>query len=329
MDDQNRSTKTIGVITINWNAWQSTIACLEALRSTVGPTWHLYLVDNASEDDSVSHLSDLGDDVTLIKSTVNTGWTGGNNIGIKQALAAGHKYIFILNNDAFVEPNTLAILMETFRESAARMPVLGPVHKKYGEDIYDFLGLIDDCMIRIETSQPLDKTYETWLIKGAGMFVHSEHFQVVGLFDDRFFLNWDDSDWCLRVMKAGFPLVIVRDAVIKHIGSASLGSMHSPLQSYFLARNCLLFGEKHLSIVERLKGLRFLIWQARELPRATPKGLWVFDILTAKFGSSAAFRRGIMDYCWRRFGDCPPVVRKWNKDAATRNAIHLNVRLAP
>jgi GT2 family glycosyltransferase len=329
VDDQNSQTKTIGVITINWNGWQGTIACLKALRNTVGPTWHLYLVDNASEDDSVSHLSGIGEDVTLIESTVNAGWTGGNNIGIKQALAAGHEFIFILNNDAFVESNTLAALLETFRKSAARMPVLGPVHKKYGEDEYDFLGLIDDHVIRIETDKPLDETYDTWLIKGAGIFAHREHFQVVGLFDDRFFLNWDDSDWCLRVSKAGFPLLMVRDAVIEHIGSASIGSMHSPLQSYFMARNCLLFGEKHLSIAQRLKDLRVLVWQARDLPRATPQYLWVFDILFAKSGSSAAFRRGILDYCRRRFGDCPAVVRKWNKDASICDAIDPNVRLAP
>jgi GT2 family glycosyltransferase len=316
----NLQASTIGVVTINWNGWQNSVACLQALRSTNGPKWHLYLVDNASEDDSLGHLSGLGDDITLIESPVNAGWTGGNNIGVKQALAAGYEFIFILNNDAFVERNTLAVLLASFRENATRKPILGPVHKNYGEDRYDFLGFIDDHAITTESVQTLDKTYDTWFIKGAAIFAHRSHFETVGFFDDRFFLNWDDSDWCMRAVKAGYPLLMVRDAVIKHIGSASTGGTRSPLQAYFMARNRLLFGEKHFPITQRGRELRSLVWQARDLPRAVPQQLWLLDILFAKSGSSAAFRRGIIDYLFRRFGDCPETVRKWNEAASKQDA---------
>jgi GT2 family glycosyltransferase len=310
-----RETK-IGVVVINWNGWQNSIECLKALRSTIGPKWHLYLVDNASEDDSLNHLIGLGEDVTLIQSTINAGWTGGNNIGVQRALAAGHEFIFILNNDAFVQPNTLSVLVSTFLDSDTPMPILGPLHKRYGEDKYDFVGFIDDHPINIESAQTINKTYGTWLIKGAGLFVHREHFQKVGYFDDRFFLNWDDSDWCLRASKAGYSLLMVRDAVINHIGSASMGGAVSPLQAYFMARNLLLFGEKHLSIAQRVRQLRSLAWQARDLSPPTSPRLWLADILLAESGSCAAFRRGIIDYFLRRFGDCPAIIREWNEDAS-------------
>jgi GT2 family glycosyltransferase len=307
---------TIGVVTINWNRWQNSIACLKALRSSIGPKWHLYLVDNASEDNSLNHLIDLGDDVTLIQLTVNAGWTGGNNIGVQRALAAGHEFIFVLNNDAFVEPNTLAVLLANFLGSDIPMPILGPLHKKHAENTYDFVGYIDDHPIKIESAQTINKTYATWFIKGASLFTHRDHFRKVGYFDDRFFLTWDDSDWCLRAGKAGYSLLMVRDAVIHHVGSASMGDARSPLQAYFMARNLLLFGKKHFSIAQRVRQLRLLACQARDLSRPTSGRLWLADILFADSGSCAAFRRGVIDYFLGRFGDCPAIIRKWNEDAS-------------
>jgi GT2 family glycosyltransferase len=264
----------------------------------------------------LNHLIDLGDDVTLIQSTVNAGWTGGNNIGVQRALAAGYEFIFLLNNDAFVEPNTLAVLLENFLTSDIPMPILGPLHKKHGENRHDFVGFIDDHPIQIESAQTINKTYATWLIKGAGIFAHREHFKKVGYFDDRFFLNWDDSDWCLRASKAGYSLLMVRDAVIHHVGSASMGGARSPVQAYFMARNLLLFGKKHFSIAQRARQLRLLAWQARELSRPTSDRLWLADILVADSGSCAAFRRGVIDYFIGRFGDCPAIIRKWNEKAS-------------
>jgi GT2 family glycosyltransferase len=104
----------IAVITVNWNGWRNSLACLKALRTSVGPDWHLFLIDNASQDDSLTYLSDLGADVTLIRSPTNGGWTGGNNIGVQRALEVGHEFLFLLNNDALVMPDTLSFLMKYF-----------------------------------------------------------------------------------------------------------------------------------------------------------------------------------------------------------------------
>ncbi|WP_309646290.1 glycosyltransferase, partial [Phenylobacterium sp.] len=72
----------VAVVTVNWNGWRDTLACLAALRGSRGAAWRLIIVDNASTDDSRSHLSDLGDDVTTLWAPTNGGWTGGNNIGV-------------------------------------------------------------------------------------------------------------------------------------------------------------------------------------------------------------------------------------------------------
>lgn len=315
----------IAVVTINWNGADNSLRCLAALRASQGADWHLYIVDNASTDGSADRIARAlaadgraggAADATLIRSPVNGGWTGGNNLGIARALAAGHDFVFILNNDAFVRPDTLAVLMATFdRERAAggAMPVLGPVHKGEGSAKYDFRVSHRDAKTGIPVwTQPGDHgpetrqaTYPTAYVSGAGMLIHRDHFARVGLLDDRFYLNFDDTDWCARAEAAGFPLRMVRDAVIDHVGSASIGGVVSPLQTYFMTRNRLLYAEKHGSIADRLRLVRRQVWRARELAHGP-----AWRMLAPQRDPVAfAFRRGVIDYLARRFGDCPDSIR--------------------
>ncbi|MBV9754847.1 MAG: glycosyltransferase family 2 protein [Hyphomicrobiales bacterium] len=307
-------------MTVNWNGWQNSLACLQALRASVGPSWHLILVDNASEDDSVFHLSGLGHDVTLIRSNINGGWTGGNNLGVQRALEDGYEFVFLLNNDAFVRPDTLSILMMHLLKNIERLPILGPVHRETGRQQYSFVGTTRDRGTGFWSWTPPDKvqptdlheSFETCWIKGAGIFAHRAHFEKVGLFDERFFLDFDEIDWCYRATNAGYSLIMIRDAIIDHVGYASLGSRTSPLHTYFMTRNKLLFAEKHLSLGQRILVLRKLWWDARRMSGNLPTRLTLLQFLTARSGLTATLRRGMLDYIFRRFGDCPAIVRQWN-----------------
>lgn len=308
----------IAVITINWNGWANTLECLAALRSSRQPGWHLYIVDNASTDDSVERLAGLGDDVTLIRSPVNGGWTGGNNLGIEGALAAGYDWLFILNNDAFVEPDTLGLLLAEAKAQAVRgtWPIIGPVHRGEHASDYDFIGSGTDPRTGIPAwteaaHAPTGRLNATSYISGAGLFANRRHFETVGLLDDRFYLNFDDTDWCRRAAELGFPLLMLSDAVIRHVGSASIGGRQSPLQTYFMARNRLLFAEKHCTLAERLRLARRYVWQARELTGKDGVFGWLGSLVGARDGVRAAFRAGVTDYVLRRFGDCPDIVRSW------------------
>lgn len=312
--------ETIAVVTINWNGAGNTLACLAALRAGEGPSWRLYLVDNASTDNSLDRLRGLGDDVVLLTSPVNAGWTGGNNLGLRAALAAGHRHVFILNNDAFVERDTLARLLAAARSAGHPQPVLGAVHRGVEGNDYDFTTAVMDPKTGIPSwsdGPPEDKPLlPTAYIGGAAIFASREHFETIGLFDDRFYLNFDDTDWCRRAVSAGFPLLMVRDAAIRHVGSASIGGRQSPLQTYFLTRNRLLYAEKHCTPIERLRLLRRYVWQARDLTGDRSAGGWLFRLFGATDGIVEAFRRGLSDYLLRRFGDCPPEIRRLQAEYA-------------
>ena len=307
--------RSVAVIVVNWNGWRMSIDCLHSLRTSKNADWHLFLVDNASTDDSRDHLGNLGDDVTLIMSPNNGGWTGGNNIGICTALQSEYSHFLFLNNDAMVGPHTLSCLLDTFKSSVSQ-PILGPIHR-------DPLGNLDFVGATIDrrTGRPSEMhaseidhasssmTYPTAYIRGAALFAHREHLATVGLFDDQFYLYYDDTDWCFRARSMGYAIEMVRDAEVTHIGSASVGHI-SPLWIYFMVRNGLLFVERHGGPLQRI---RYAVWLVRwlavffeghaRLPRLA-------SMLYGKRDIAVAARRGLRDYLTRRFGDCPKLIRR-------------------
>lgn len=101
---------------------------------------------------------------------------------------------------------------------------------------------------------------------------------------------------------------MVRDAVIRHVGSASMGG-YSPLKVYFLVRNGLLFAERHLTLRQRLRVARNYTHWARSLVEggSQAKKAWAFVI--DRGDQARAFKAAARDYLLRRFGDCPPWVR--------------------
>ena len=319
----------IAVVTINWNRSDLTLRCLEALRRSRGAAWRLIIVDNASTDDSLLRLRDLGDDVTLIESPNNGGWTGGNNVGIRAALKAGYRHIFVLNNDAFVEPDTLRVLLET-KADLGGDAILGPIHMDGSGEHFDYLGSAIDPETGLstylandaQTASALPPLIETSTIKGAGIFVDAAHFERLGLFDDRLYLNFDETDWCFRAREAGYRLRMVKGARIRHLGSATIGGNDSPLQIYFMTRNGLLFAEMHCTLKQRWRLLRVQFWQATHawalrnpVDTAHSNARRRLGMLFSNDSRAAAYRLGLLHYLRRRFGDCPAIVRAWNREA--------------
>ena len=320
MTDASRSTApnsldAVAVIAVNWNQWRLSLDCLASLRETVGAEWHLFLVDNASSDGSREHLTDLGPGVTVIHSEVNGGWTGGNNLGIRVALDAGYERFFILNNDARVRPDTIAKLLDAAQGDP--MPIIGPIHLDGTGDKLDFIGatinphhgLADFMPVEGVNRSSLPARYPTAYIKGAALLVTREHLDRIGPFDDRFYLFFDETDWCFQARKLGYPVLMTSEAEIIHIGSASIGGILSPLNIYFHARNSMLFGERHCTLRQRW---RQAVALARWVSRLTPEIKTRRRVRALLFGRSKpaiAMRHGVRDYFLRRFGDCPPFIR--------------------
>jgi GT2 family glycosyltransferase len=310
---QSERTELVAVV-LNWNGWQHTIEACKSLGTHVGSDFKIIIVDNASTDGSVARLRSAVPQAELIVNSVNEGFAGGCNVGLRRALEMGCDYVFLINNDAVVTSNAIAELVAASKRlnDAA---ILGSVVRYMGSREYQFFGskstqpLLEPKWFEFPRDKHLLELslIETDFVMGAALFVPVKILRKIGFFDERFFLTYEDVDLCYRARESGVRCGIVTSSTIYHHGSASLGPEIGPLRTYFLTRNELLFVEKHGRWQHRVRlyylRVRRLFWRAL-------KGL-VGGALSDP--SMKAMLLGFRDYGLRHFGDCPDAVRRYAK----------------
>ena len=249
----------IAVVVLNWNNPAETIACLNSLAQLRGTRPRILVVDNGSTDDSVPAIRAAFPDVEILETGANLGYAGGNNAGIRQALAAGAEAVCILNNDVIVETDFLAPLWAALQEQ----PGVGITTPLVGEQADDgrvwALGLAVEWRTgqvrRQHAGEPaapwrVHAPFEVEIASGTAMLVKREVFERVGLLDESYFLYYEETDWCLRVRQAGYRVVAVPSSVVWHKVSATLGTL-SPVVDYYMLRNHLRLIGGHWSGASR------------------------------------------------------------------------------
>lgn len=303
----------IAIIILNWNGKKDTLRCLESVSKIQTPH-HVIVVDNGSRDGSQKAIRETFPNVALIETGKNLGYAEGNNVGIRAALDQGADSLLILNNDTVAEKT----LLEGFLTRA--LPIQG-AHARLMETPYllDHLGGMWNTEKAEFDLVGFDKKVEKFTAPtlldyacGVALFVKREVFETIGLFDPRFFLFWEESDWCFRAKKKGYLIHSCPEAVLYHKRSASFKGGR-PHIAYFWWRNRLLFIEKNFSGAEKLKLKRRVFREFRHhlklyclktslspFRRKTPKR-------TQELASYRSVVAGVRDYYFRRFGNCP----KW------------------
>lgn len=314
------------IVILNWNGKEDTLACLESVFAIDYPNFQVVVVDNGSSDDSVPAIRQAFPQACLIETGKNLGYAGGNNVGIRYALEHEAEYVFILNNDTKVAKDVLTHLVAE-AEKDPQAAALGPVicYMDRPEIIWTAGEVFDKefTCVHLHQGESLSRLkqgetpYVDW-ITGAALFARASALQTIGLFDERCFLVYEESDWCFRARKQGLGCRIVPQAIVWHKVASSFGSESSPLRAYFSARNQLLFAERHLPKAAWLKLLRRSL--KRFLPKfLAPKANGVFPkkyywALRESWQlwqnpKQIAIRKGVLDYLLRRFGDCPNEIR--------------------
>ncbi|MDZ7339509.1 MAG: glycosyltransferase family 2 protein [candidate division KSB1 bacterium] len=256
----NDDRPTVAIIILNWNNPDDTLACLRSVMALDYPTdrWQVIVVDNGSTDDSVARIRAAYPDVLLIETGANLGYAEGNNVGIRYALQTHPDHILILNNDTEVRPDFLSRLVEE-AESDPSIGVVGPKMYflnppdmvfaagslvKWAEGTLDHRGIWkreSDCG-PLYANSPEDVDF----IVGCGVLFRREVLEEIGLLDNRYYLNFEDVDICIRAQRAGYRVRYTPHAVLYHKVSATLGQA-SPQNTYYMTRNGLLFFWSNLS----------------------------------------------------------------------------------
>ena len=283
---------TLLTVILNWRTADMTLqAAQAAAREMAGIDGALTIVDNDSGDGSFetiqAEVASAGWaqalPVQVIQSGRNGGFGAGNNVGIRAGLPGGARpdYVYILNSDAFPQPGAIRRLMDYLETtpqagfagsyiygdadgphvSAFRFPTaLGEFEGAVRTGV--FTRLLKTRVIPMPI--PEETTPVDWLA-GASMMMRQSVLDQIGLFDETFFLYFEETDLSLRAARAGHQTHYVRDSAVMHIGSVSTGMRKwGRIPGYWLDSHWHYYTKNH--------GRAYALW-ATAL-RALGEGLW-------------------------------------------------------
>jgi GT2 family glycosyltransferase len=287
----------VSIITVNYNGVKVTLELLESLSKVSYPYFEIIVVDNASLE-SPDILKEKFPIITLIKSPVNTGFAGGNNVGFR---AAKGKYFLLLNNDTEVDPGFLEPLVQKLEEDPQAGAVSSKVIFHNSENIIQYAGggLINPFTGRggfIGTHEKDESQYPTSITAhahGAAMMVKREVVEKIGMMAELYFLYYEELDFCERIKKAHYSIWYIAESRVYHKESMTVGKENS-LKVYYLTRNRILFLRRNSSKASLYVFLLYFILIA------LPKNVFVY-LLRKRIDLLKSFIKGLI---WN-FGNKP------------------------
>ena len=215
----------IGIIIVTYNGSKYINSCLASVfdNGYAGDV-AVFVVDNASYDNTVKLIKDNFPQVGIKKLEKNVGFAAGNNIGIKQALGVGCDYIILLNQDTEVDANWLENIIKTAQEEKdaaifQAMLVLASDKTKLNNlgNALHFLGFgfvknYQDDFSKYKYSRPLEIGYAS----GAAMLIKKEVLEKIGLLDEKFFMYMEDMDLSWRARMLRYKIILAPGAVVYH-----------------------------------------------------------------------------------------------------------------
>lgn len=295
----------VSIIVLNYNSRDDTLDCLRSLQHLTYLAAQIILVDNGSTDGTVEAVRACYPKVTIIETGQNLGFTGGNNIGIQHALRQGAEYIMLLNNDTIVAPDMIDVLVNAMRQDPS-LSITGPTIYYYDqpEIVWSAGGSIDwrrgqthMMGINEEDKGQFGQTPRiVEFVTGCALMARRDVWEQVGLLDDKFFMYFEETEWCVRATRAGFKIAHVPAAMMWHKISVQARAT-SPRTFYYMTRNRLLFlNRTHASLQTWMYTLleyvrTFVSWSVRpkwrdQRPLRDMMVRAIKDYSTGKFGQT-------------------------------------------
>lgn len=279
----------VSIITINYGQEEVTLQLLMSLSKSIYQDFEVIVVDNNSPTGAPQQISFLYPEVRLVLSSENLGFAGGNNMGTQIALG---EYLFYINNDAEVFPDTIEKLVAVLD----LMPHVGGVSSKikyfYKPNTLQYAGYYFAKYSKLESwfaikdksstlyGLPLyyiqvrggnqidngqfDEDADTPYLHGASMMVRRQAIEKAELMYEPYFLFYEELDWSTQLRKAGYTLRYVHTATVLHKVSVSTGKS-SPLKTYLSNRNRGIF--IHRNAPQRTKIISLGYYMCVDLPK--------------------------------------------------------------
>ena len=269
------------VVVLTWHGLADTLGCVASLAEG-SPDAAVLVVDNGSFDGALEAVAERWPGIHTLQLPVNVGFAGGMNAGLRWALDRDARTVTVLNNDTVVPAGAVARL--------AALAVAGPVavsptvvHADDPDRLWFGGGTVDagTGLPRHLTAAEVaaagstaGEPRETDLLAGACVTARAETWQRVGLFDEAYFLNFEDSEWSLRARSRGVRLVVDPATTIAHAVSASFTGAARYLGLFYYSRNGLRFvrGVEHRPLGDAGRFLRRHVLPSVTAGRSAPEG---------------------------------------------------------
>jgi hypothetical protein len=298
-------------VILSFNGCNDTIDCLKSLEHNRPDGFDIIVVDNASEKGVVEELRSYFPKVEIISLEENIGWAGGNNVGIRFGLERGYDWICLLNNDTVFPDGAARDWYQSLRRLNPCLahpsiyywdePTVAQLHPGRDNNTYAFSPKGDK-----NGNYFMDYAY------GACLAVHRSVIELIGLLDERFFLQLEETDYFFRSKTRGYESICCSNVKIYHKESRAFGGKRTPMKTYYSIRNALLLIEKKQeNLKSKMQDYRALYWSisniANHKSENSSRGLFfLFRWILSSTAYAKAVRAGIKDYLFRHFGKASP-----------------------
>lgn len=260
----NSNTPLVSIITVNYNTTAVTGELLASVAKNSYRNVEVIVVDNASMEDPAAALLQAYPAVKVIRSEVNKGFAGGNNLGIR---AATGEYLFLVNNDTEFTDGLIEGLLEVFSLHPDAGIVSPKFHYFFSPGTIEYAGYhaVDAFTGKnsmVGCKEPDNGQYDqlsaTNYAHGGAMMVPAAVMKKVGLMPEIYFLYYEEFDWCEQFKRQNYKIYYQYQSLIYHKESMTTGK-NSPLKTYYLTRNRILFMRRNVKLPARIFFLFYLM----------------------------------------------------------------------
>ena len=245
----------IAIVIPNWNRSKDLLELINSIKASDYEAYSIVVIDNDSSDDSVKLIETLHKDVTLVKLNSNQGAVGASNIGFEVALDAGADFILRLDSDTVIAPDYINLMIKAMESNGNIGAAVGKIYYNSPRALSQsnkiwsmgalrkspFFDIVDLGRDKFddEVENKIQRIDFAW---SAGIIIRDIALKDLGGFDSDFFVYYEEMDFCERLRKQDWEIVVVPEAIMWH----KVGSLkQSPRVAYLWNKGKVLFYRKH------------------------------------------------------------------------------------
>lgn len=274
----------LSLITVNYNGSEKTIKLLSSLKDQADQDFEIFVVDNASEKTDITELESWINTnypkVKLIKSDLNLGFAGGNNLALSQAFQNDSDWAILVNNDTWANK----VYMEPLRAVLeAKKGIVGlPLQEGEKTAFGGKIAWVQPTLAHAYEPIPPEASQKYYAI-GGHLAISRKAYEKIGGLDEKYFLYFEDVDYTFTARKKGIEVSFEIAPLLHHALSFTTFTLGSPLLLHYHYRNALYFNDKFGDkLLNSLWGffifikqiIKIILGQNRTFSKAILAGVW-------------------------------------------------------